>query len=352
MNIMKFFNRFSLNSNLMLRLLTWIVIAYMLVAFGWWSILLFTKNSDAFEAKTEQLRIVKAAEGNYVDETTFRNSEEYQRLYDEYMSQQWMIFGEATFFVISLIIAIYFINSGYNQLVESSQQQRNFLLSITHELKSPLASIRLGLETMDKRKLEHSKVQEIARDAIKETDRLHNLVNNLLMAAKLESNYEPAYENTDVRTFLREKYQAIENRISQATVNFDMPDHPLEADIDPTGMTSLFNNLVENAYKYSEDKVRIDIIARDKDENWQLIIADQGIGIDKKEKLKVTKKFYRVGSEDTRRTKGTGLGLYIIETVVKAHHGAIEIEDNEPQGSRFIITIPKTQSHAHTSRRR
>lgn len=336
----------------MLRLLTWLVMGYMLVAFGWWSILLFSQNSGTFETEVEHLRFLKVAEGEYHDEETFLQSEEYLTLYDEYMDRQWMIFGEATFFVISLIIAIYFINQGYNQLVESSQQQRNFLLSITHELKSPLASIRLSLETMDKRDLSSEKIKDIAQDAIKETDRLHNLVNNLLMAAKLESNYEPAYESINAKTFIREKYQDIENRLPGATVNLNFPEQKIKADIDPTGLTSLFNNLVENSYKYSEDDKVIDITVKDKDDNWQLIIADNGMGIDKKEKFKVTKKFYRVGSENTRRTKGTGLGLYIIDTVIKEHHGEIIITDNNPKGTKFIITLPKIQSHAHTTRRR
>ncbi len=351
MNFKQIFRHYSLKSNLMLRLLTWLVIGYMLLIFGWWSILLFTKNSDAFEANVEQLRIVMAAQGMYSDEASFQKSTAYIKLHDEYMDQQWMIFGEGTFFVISLIIAIYFINNGYNQLVESSQQQRNFLLSITHELKSPIASIRLSLETIARRKLSPENIQDISEDAIRETDRLHNLVKNLLMAAKLESNYKPAFESLDIKTFVREKYQDIENRLPDAVVHFHLPEGKIKADIDPSGMTSLFNNLVENAYKYSGEEKIIDISIKDLDENWQLIVADQGLGVDKKEKLKITQKFYRIGSEDTRRTKGTGLGLYIVDTVVKEHHGLIEIVNNEPQGTKFIITLPKIQAHAYSTRR-
>lgn len=352
LQIRRFLRQYSIYNNVILRLFTWVVMGYMLMAISWWTILLFSKNSESLDARLNELRIEQVSEGVYIDEETFKSSDEYKTIHESYMTQQWMIFGEATFLIISMIMAIYFINKGYNQLIDSSQQQRNFLLSITHELKSPLASIRLSLETMDRRQLSHENIKEISQDAIRETDRLHNLVNNILIAARLESNYKPAYEAMDIKTFIREKYQDIENRLPNTEVILNFPPGELKADIDPMGITALFNNLVENAYKYSGDNKIIDITVLDEGDSWGLVVADQGIGISRREKSRVTKKFYRVGSEDTRRTKGTGLGLYIVDTVVKEHLGEIEIEDNQPQGTKFIISLPKIQAHAFTSRRR
>jgi signal transduction histidine kinase len=99
-------------------------------------------------------------------------------------------------------------------------------------------------------------------------------------------------------------------------------------------------NLLENAVKYSPQNIDITLtIARIKN-NIQITISDKGIGIADAEKGKVFEKFYRVGNEDTRSTKGTGLGLYIVEQIVKAHQGKITISDNMPKGSVFKIVLP------------
>src|SRR5690554_4689711 len=129
MNILKnITNFFSSGNNFILRVFTWIVMGYMLLAISWWTILLFSKTSATFDVTLEQARMELASDGNYIDEPTFLESDLYKSLHDDYMAQQWMVFREATFLIICLIIAIIFISKGYNQLIESSDQQRNFLL--------------------------------------------------------------------------------------------------------------------------------------------------------------------------------------------------------------------------------
>ena len=150
-----------MNQNLRLRLLSYIVIAYMMMAFAWWSILLFTKNRDAFRAKRDLFRIGMIADGTVKNDQEFLATDVYKNLSKQYQRQEWMILGEATFFVISLVIGVWLINRGYNKEVNAAQQRRNFLLSITHELKSPIASIRLVLETFMKRKLSPEQVGQI-----------------------------------------------------------------------------------------------------------------------------------------------------------------------------------------------
>ena len=175
------------NKNIKLRLLSYIVIAYMLLAFSWWSVLLFTKNRDAFYAKRDLMKIGMIAKGAIQNDHDFQHTVDFQNLYKEYKRQEWMIFGEATVFVITLIIGIWLINRGYNREMEAAIQRRNFLLSITHELKSPIASIKLILETFLKRKLKPEQTEKLTQSALEETERLHVLVNNLLFSAKTGS---------------------------------------------------------------------------------------------------------------------------------------------------------------------
>jgi len=192
------------NSNIQLRLLSYGVIAYMLLAFAWWSVLLYTKNQDAFRAKRDLMRIGMVATGKISSQDEFLARPEYQQLKQSYQKQEYMILGEACVFVISLVIGVWFINRGYNKEITTAQQRRNFLLSITHELKSPIASIRLVLETMMRRQLQPQQVDQLSQNALKETERLNTLVNDLLLSARLDDAYQPTYEELDLNEILED----------------------------------------------------------------------------------------------------------------------------------------------------
>ena len=323
-----------------LRMLSYAVILYLILAFTWWSVLLFIKNRDAFRAKAELLQLVTAAEGRYPTEEAFLQSPPYLALQDKYYRQEWMILGEAAVFVVTLIIGIWLINRGYNKEILATRQRRNFLLSITHELKSPIASIRLVLETLRKRQLPADKADQLQDSAIKEVDRLNKLVNDLLLSARLETAYRPVFEEVDLTQLLREVADSMERRFPGAHLHLQTEEAVLLPRADRLGLTSVIQNLIENAIKYSEGPARIALeLSRDNREVL-FAVADQGIGIPDREKERIFDKFYRVGNEDTRKTKGTGLGLYIVRQIVLAHHGRIEVSDNQPQGTIFRIWIP------------
>ena len=184
--------------NKQLRLLSNIVIAYMMIAFSWWTVLLYTKNQDAFQAKAEYWKLVLIADEQVANEAEFRKTAVYRDLEKKYTRQEWMIFGEAAFFVVSLVIGFYLINRGYREEMRVAKEKRNFLLSITHELKSPIASIKLVLETFLRRDLPKEQQNQLSRTGVKEANRLNGLVNDLLLAARLESPYEPNLEPIDL----------------------------------------------------------------------------------------------------------------------------------------------------------
>ena len=110
---------------------------------------------------------------------------------------------------------------------------------------------------------------------------------------------------------------------------------------DKTAFTSLAVNLMENAVKYSpKDESEIKVTVRKGTKNFDFEVADNGIGIPEEERDKVFEKFYRIGSENTRKTKGTGLGLHIVKEIVKAHRGYIHVKENQPKGTIIRVTMP------------
>lgn len=326
--------------NINLKVISNTVVVYMLLAFVWWALLLHKKNSDAFSAKTELLQRVLLERGAIAQEKDIYSNPEFLSLKSKYDHQETMIYGEGLVFILSLFFGIYMINQGHRSKVESEKQTRNFLLSITHELKSPLTSIRLALETIQKRELDKDNRTKLCANGIDESDRLINLVNDLLLAARVESSYQPLLENIDIQEKISLAVQNYRQKFPEASISWEPQSTPVYIKADNTGIRSLIDNLIDNALKYSFGNQKISISLSEKDGKVFVKFADNGIGISDEDKRKIFDKFYRVGNEDTRKTKGTGLGLFIVSEIVKIHHGKINVTDNHPQGTIFEIILP------------
>jgi signal transduction histidine kinase len=216
------------------------------------------------------------------------------------------------------------------------RQQKNFLLSVTHELKSPIASVKLYLQTLEKRDLERSKQIELIQKAIAETNRLDHLVENILVTAQIDNHVLLIQkENRNLSDFFHEiilefneKYGIALKSEIQNDVNFGF---------DQLAFRSILVNLIENALKYSNSTPDISVKLWTSSNAIFVSIADQGIGIQDDEKLRVFEKFFRSGNEETRQSKGTGLGLYIVKYLVEHHQGSISITSNTPKGSIFEL---------------
>lgn len=312
----------------------------MILAFGWWMILLLTKNNDAFRAKSQLLRIGLAAEQRIQDEETFFQHPAYLKLEKDYEKQKWMIVGESVVLTISLFLGFWLIHRGYRKEVNAANQQRNFLLSITHELKSPLASIRLVVETILRRALNQEQLNKLGGNALKETDRLNKLVNDLLLSARLESSYELHRTEIDMIQLLEELVEQSKTKYPSSSFILSTKEKELFFYGDFSAISSVFLNLIENSVKYSKEYASITIDCYSNVQGVYVEVKDKGIGIEDKEKKFIFDKFYRIGSEDTRRTKGTGLGLYIVNEIVKAHKGKVLVKDNVPVGTVFKLFFP------------
>jgi two-component system phosphate regulon sensor histidine kinase PhoR len=326
--------------NNQLRIISYLVIFYMLLAFSWWTVLLHTKNRDAFLAKNELLKLSLIAKNEIKNEEDFLKNSFHIELRDAYKRQEWMILGEASVFVLSLLIGIVFINRGYHKEILAAKQSSNFLLSITHELKSPIASIRLGFETLQRKKLSEEQSHVLLKNGINDTDRLNNLVSDLLLSARLESTYQLNTELFSLEILIDECVQLLKQKFPSAIIKVYLIQEIPEILADYSAIRSVIINLLENAVKYSDSVPEINIGLTSNNERCNIEISDKGIGIDQSERKKIFEKFYRVGNEDQRKTKGTGLGLYIVDQIVRAHNGFITVSSNQPKGTIFNIFLP------------
>jgi signal transduction histidine kinase len=320
----------------------YLIIAYMLLAFGWWGILLLRKNEEAHIAQVNELAYRMAVQQGSNDEEAFRNTKVYQQLTSDFERGQKMIIGEAVILILSLIGGLVLLFRFLRKEISAAEQQRNFLLSITHELKSPLAGIRLILETFQKRRELKPEIQEkLSTNALAETDRLTALVNDLLLSAKLENVYDINEESLDLGQLIHEAADRVAMKYKSASLHVDIAQDVGLVKGDRLGLTSVAVNLLENAAKYSQPSPVIHTSLQRggaKELIWE--VSDNGMGIPDREKRRVFTKFYRVGNEDTRTTKGTGLGLFIVKQLVEKHGGQLELLDNEPQGTTFRIFLP------------
>jgi signal transduction histidine kinase len=256
-----------------------------------------------------------------------------------------MILSEGSMFVIVLSFGAYYMHRSINRERKLQEQKKNFLLSVTHELKSPLASIKLLLQTIQKRDLTKAQIQDFIEKSLLDIERLDDMVENMLLASKIENR---SYSFPKANFSLSVLVDGIVNRLQ--LTKCDGTQKIIDAEIEPkiefTGdkfaLTSVVTNLIENAIKYSGPCEPVGVKLFQKDGKIHLHVADHGIGISDAEKSRIFDKFYRVGSEDTRNTKGTGLGLYIVKQVLDKHEASIRVKDNRPVGSIFEVVFGLT----------
>ncbi len=299
----------------------------MSAALFWWSFLLYSKNEKIYE----QQLIINSYEPAEISQTT-------AQLHDKYDRQRKMIIGEGVFFGLALIAGISYLYVAYRRTLHFSERQNNFLLSITHELKSPLASIKLAFETIKKRNLSKEQNTLISTNGISEVNRLHNQLENILTATSLDHNYEGQLNETSLENLVNEiknnrHYRPGEDRVFYSFDN----DNTSTFKIDVYGCMLICENLIGNALKYSEKDVEVNLNINQSFLTIQ--VKDEGIGIPDHEKKNIFNRFYRVGNEDTRKSKGTGLGLYIANKITKKNQGTIEVLNNPKGGTIFKVEI-------------
>ncbi len=254
----------------------------------------------------------------------------------EYLYRRiWMISGEAFVFIIVITIGVLYVVRSFRKEIKLSQRQKNFTLSVTHELKTPLASSKLFLETLLNRELPEEKKIELLKKVYLDQERLQSLVDNILMASNVSKN--------DLELILEDVYlfdliNRVKNDFPNTHKVINQVDEELVIKADEFYFISVIQNLFSNAQKYSPKGTTILWKSFMINGKKYFSIKDQGPGIPLKEQRKVFDMFYRLDNEDTRSSKGTGLGLYLVDNILKLHNSEISVSAKE-DGCELIIKL-------------
>ncbi len=254
----------------------------------------------------------------------------------------WMVAGEGAVFIILLLLALWIIFRTVRHELELARQQRDFLLAANHELRTPLAALKLQLQTMGRSELGDRQRAELGTSALAEVDRLGVLTEKILMATRLdEAGSLLQIAAFDASTVLREVCTQARRTYASAHEVLVTAADGLILKADEDAFRSVVSNLLENASKYAPSGTPITVALRSEPGTIILDVCDEGTGVPEEERMAIFRKFHRVGAEETRGTKGTGLGLYIVKRIMDAHGGRIEYRPRVPRGSIFVAIFPR-----------
>jgi two-component system, OmpR family, phosphate regulon sensor histidine kinase PhoR len=317
-------------------LFIYLLAIYILFQFGWWAYLLIELNNEVCRNQIEYVNIKQL--------TAEERDREIKLLEERISARHWMVYGEGSVFLILLVWGTAIMLNAYKKEILLARQQKNFLLSITHEFKSPLASIKLYLQTLLRHDLDKNKEKSFISSAINDTERLNNLVENALLANLIDhKGYSFSKEDVNFSALIKIMAQKFQQIPGHENISVQIEDG-LYIYADKNALTILISNLLENAWKYSPEDKSLSVKVYSSGFKVILEIGDHGVGIPDKEKHKIFNKFYRVGNEETRRTKGTGLGLFICKYIIDKHNGKIHVSDNKPHGTIVIVEFPSIAS--------
>ena len=255
-----------------------------------------------------------------------------------------VLFGFGTLFFLMVFAGLVWLSVKLVLEMRTNQSQRAFIDAVTHELKTPLSSFRLGLETLDRHELAPEKRAEFLGRMGEDLDRLEYTVTQVLAAARAEEVRVPKRErkSVDLRDVLGANVRELRERhdLDEDAVRLDRSRN-LRVRGDEAELGVIFRNLLENAVKYSDDPIRIRVgIVEVPDGRVRVEISDQGIGIPKQELGRIFNRFYRAGRDVQRQVSGLGLGLFVVRTLLRKHGGGIvALSEGAGRGSRFVVTL-------------
>ena len=256
----------------------------------------------------------------------------------------WIVLLEGGVLMLVILAGVYVIFVYWNKQSRLYQLQSNFISSVSHELKSPLASIQLYLETLKYQKVSSEEAQDFVETMLSDTERLSDLIDNILESSKSDpKSMQSQFSSVDIVSFLQETIAHHQKLFEdkQCVIQLKFNDY-VKVSIDGRAMRMVFNNLIANALRYSPAGTVLTIAVR-RDQKFCIIdFIDQGFGFDKKELKKVFKKFYRVQNQETQNIEGAGLGLYISRQIIKNHKGKINVfSEGRGKGTHFMLSLPE-----------
>lgn len=257
-------------------------------------------------------------------------------------AKNWMIIGEGSVFLFIIIFAFSRLIVSLKKESRLNEQKNNFLMSITHELKTPIAHNKLTLQTLLKRKnIEETARIDLTEKVLAENTRLEHLVENILTATRLETNYfKLNKEKFDFYILVNELIKRYSILLGDAQINVIRNTEKTIVNADQSMIETVIINIIENYHKYALDSKEFNIILSTFGDRVKCSFTDMGEGVPAEFQRDIFKKFVRAENEEVRTKKGTGLGLYISKEFLKLNQGTISFTPNKPKGAVFEITLP------------
>jgi two-component system, OmpR family, phosphate regulon sensor histidine kinase PhoR len=253
----------------------------------------------------------------------------------------WVLLSIGTTFMVLLIVGVVMYLALSVKAINLNRRQSNFVDSVTHELKSPIASLKLYLQTLNRRQVSAQEQAEFHRLMLEEVERLNRLINHVLDAGRLEADRVGREEDVALAPLLRECAE-------MACVRYHAPADTVQVDAEPCAVRGqpveldmIFRNLLDNAVKYAGPQPRVEVRARVVGGAAVIQVSDNGRGIPPQLRRRIFGRFVRLGSELERDKPGTGLGLYIVRTQVRRLRGSIRVCDRpDGSGAMFEVRLP------------
>ena len=318
----------KINKLQFVRVVYWLFLAYMVAAFIWWYVTLVKQNQQIAEV---QYGVMQTSDPNLVQKT--------HAIEDFQLRKNKQYLGEGlTILFLFLLGAIYVYRSLIKQIRYSNQQQ-NFMMAVTHELKTPIAITQLNIETLLKRNLDVEQQKKMLEISLLETQRLDSLCNNILLASQLDMGaYQANTQEVDFSNIISLSFLSFQNRFQDRKFKSNIQEG-IFIKGESVLLQLLINNLIDNAIKYAPINTVIEVELTELNGSITLLVKDQGVGVEPDDREKIFEKFYRAGAEHTRSTKGTGLGLYLCKRIAMFHKAKLFVVPNSPQGSIFSFTL-------------
>jgi signal transduction histidine kinase len=258
---------------------------------------------------------------------------------------------EGGFFLAVLVASMWVVGRALHEEAQLQRRQENFLAAVSHEFKSPLASLQLSLDTIRLRAPAAERLRELVERMAGDVDRLERLVTELLDTASLESGRR---EMVRERVALAEVARAVAEelagraRLGNVVLSREI-DEGLTLDADPVAVRTVVANLVDNAVRATQagGGGRVTLAAEEADGEVRLRVVDTGVGFPPEEAKRLFQKFYRLGDELRRTGRGTGLGLYIVARLMELERGRFAAESDGPgRGATFTVAWPRARAAA------
>nr|MBP6314581.1 GHKL domain-containing protein [Chitinophagaceae bacterium] len=311
-----------------------LLLVYVMAAIVFWGYSLNKQGRMIYELEKEKIALLQRSSPK------LDYQKELHSIQDKKIRRTKQYLGEGSTFLLIILLSASIVYYAYYHQRKLSKLQQNFMLSVTHELKTPIAGIKLNMQTLEKHKLDEQIQMKLIKSSVNETNRLDDLCNNILLATRLEhSNSFIFSEEVSLQRVMTEVVDEIKTRYQNVQIQLHFPDGDTLIKGDFTIWKLVLSNLIENARKYSPTDELIVAELRKTGNKTILSVKDHGNGIPDGEKEKIFEKFYRIGNENTRSSKGTGLGLYVVKKIIQLYKYDISVKNNIPKGSIFEVTI-------------